>query len=240
MMNLLLSRVGFTRKVSHLTPFFSFPILNTMLDEFSTEELKTLEAALSLIDDSGNDAARSDNMENSVDLSDPHEVEAFAGPVFQASKAEVCKDNICSSPDTQEILRLKAKLSVPGRNRSRDLQKLEVLQLRVEAAALLQRVDELKGKRDTPVIAVATVRGFPVGNSGLIKRVRLDAWQNLAMKHKKLRLEAEAENQSLREQYANQLKTVRMFKKLILKQASLKGKLDYPVQPRHRPASTVY
>ncbi|ETM32890.1 hypothetical protein L914_19828 [Phytophthora nicotianae] len=42
------------------------------------------------------------------------------------------------------------------------------------------------------------------------------------MKHKKLRLEAEAENQSLREQYANQLKTARTFKKLILKQASLK------------------
>ncbi|KAG3050865.1 hypothetical protein PC121_g18155 [Phytophthora cactorum] len=48
------------------------------------------------------------------------------------------------SADGAEILHIKAKLAIPGRNRSRDLQKQELLELRVEVSRLQERVDELR------------------------------------------------------------------------------------------------
>ncbi|KAF1773481.1 hypothetical protein GQ600_17626 [Phytophthora cactorum] len=48
------------------------------------------------------------------------------------------------SADGAEILRIKAKLAIPGRNRSQDLQKQELLELRVEVSRLQERVDELR------------------------------------------------------------------------------------------------
>ncbi|KAF4130713.1 hypothetical protein GN958_ATG20167 [Phytophthora infestans] len=48
------------------------------------------------------------------------------------------------SVDAEEIASVKAKLKVPGKNRSRDLHKMQLLELRVEAAGLQEQVEALQ------------------------------------------------------------------------------------------------
>ncbi|KAI9991877.1 hypothetical protein PInf_017253 [Phytophthora infestans] len=194
-----------------------------MLQGLNVEELKTLEAALALIEeDGGGYSSLRGSLDNSSSSTDPHEVEGFPDFDFESNKATVCKGkniNSSTSPDAQEIQRLKENLALPGRNRSRDLQKLELLQLRVDAEALQRQSDELGDHQITPA---PSANDILEGYALLGKRMRLDAWKMLAMKHKKHRIEAEAENQNLRELYASQLKTTNTLKKLLAKQASLK------------------
>ncbi|ETL35304.1 hypothetical protein, variant [Phytophthora nicotianae CJ01A1] len=126
------------------------------------------------------------------------------------------------SAAAEEIVRVKAKLEVPGRNRSRDLQKLELLQLRVEAEALQQRVEELQflnGDIENPLTALIT------GTSSWSQRsdeIRRGAWQGMAKRQKKLRKEAESENEQLRGLVESQLKTVKTLKRLFYKQGMAK------------------
>ncbi|ETO70472.1 hypothetical protein F444_13046 [Phytophthora nicotianae P1976] len=126
------------------------------------------------------------------------------------------------SAEAEEIVRVKAKLEVPGRNRSRDLQKLELLQLRVEAEALQQRVEELQflnGDIENPLTALIT------GTSSWSQRsdeIRRGAWQGMAKRQKKLRKEAESENEQLRGLVESQLKTVKTLKRLFYKQGMAK------------------
>ncbi|KAG6613886.1 uncharacterized protein IUM83_10142 [Phytophthora cinnamomi] len=183
------------------------------------DEIKTLEAALALIDECGDSSATvfvgGDSSSTSRDLSEidttPFNMEV------------ICKADCQESSDEQEIIRLKAKLTVPGRNRSRDLQKLELLQLRVEAIALQQQVDALENRGLLGAEGSRKPCVSPNG-SALTKRssdMLTDAWKNLAKRHRTLRREAELENQNLRELYANQLKTATLLQKLLMKQASI-------------------
>ncbi|ETN19913.1 hypothetical protein, variant [Phytophthora nicotianae INRA-310] len=126
------------------------------------------------------------------------------------------------SAAAEEIVRVKAKLEVPGRNRSRDLQKLELLQLRVEAEALQQRVEELQflnGDIENPLTALITDTSSWSQRSDEIRR---GAWQGMAKRQKKLRKEAESENKQLRGLVESQLKTVKTLKRLFYKQGMAK------------------
>ncbi|KAL3670637.1 hypothetical protein V7S43_003829 [Phytophthora oleae] len=93
-----------------------------------------------------------------------------------------------------------------GRNRSRDLQKLELLQLRVEAAALQENLTKLR-------------------HSSLDRRhdtIALDVWRCLAKKQKRLRGDAERLNEELRVVYAKQIETMKALKRIFRKQAEEK------------------
>lgn len=121
--------------------------------------------------------------------------------------------------------RVKAKLAVPGRNRSRDLQKLELLQLRVDAAALQERVRELQCAKEKQVVDHHSLGSLAADNTSLIRRadgMRLDAWQGLAKRQRKLRKDAQSENKYLRELVESQLKTIKTLKRLFRKQTSWK------------------
>ncbi|KAG3142531.1 hypothetical protein C6341_g19397 [Phytophthora cactorum] len=92
------------------------------------DELQALEAALDFLDDCDGGVGGF--------LSDPSTDDSGSRmPVSSAARL---------SADGAEILHIKAKLAIPGRNRSRDLQKQELLELRVEVSRLQERVDELR------------------------------------------------------------------------------------------------
>ncbi|KAL4163096.1 hypothetical protein KRP22_015208 [Phytophthora ramorum] len=119
--------------------------------------------------------------------------------------------------DTQEIAQLKSKLAVPGRNRSRDLQKLELLQLRVEAAGLQGQVDELSSPKENTTRINMFDSLARRGDDKL-----LDAWKSMTKKQKTLRLRAEVENENLRNLHTTQLKSIKTLKHLLQKHEATK------------------
>ncbi|KAG2774111.1 hypothetical protein Pcac1_g15098 [Phytophthora cactorum] len=106
------------------------------------------------------------------------------------------------SADGAEILRIKAKLAIPGRNRSQDLQKQELLELRVEVSRLQERVDELRSSARVVYSEkdyTSRAKKVPGTLTGCAGDVLLDAWRGLAKKQKILGRDAENENEYLRE-----------------------------------------
>ncbi|KAG1712873.1 hypothetical protein DVH05_000608 [Phytophthora capsici] len=182
----------------------------------SGDELQALEVALAFFDDC-DDVTELSSGHSSDDRSSS--VDDFPIVVVKPShNGKKCPRRQLSA-DVQEIARVKAKLEVPGRNRSRDLQKLELLQLRVEAAKLQDRVKELKA------LGRSRVNNSSVSedaHTNLALQTRLGAWQGLTKKQKKLRKEAETENSHLREMIETQLKTIKTLKRLFQKQVLTK------------------
>ncbi|ETO70453.1 hypothetical protein F444_13062 [Phytophthora nicotianae P1976] len=124
------------------------------------------------------------------------------------------------SADTQDIAHAKAMLEVPGRNRSRDLQKLEILQLRKEAADLQQQIEDLRYTKgvvmENPLGPLASITiSFHQSHDA-----RLGGLRVLAKRQKRLRNEAESENQYLRDIVQSQMKNIKMLKRLFQNQIS--------------------
>ncbi|KAL3662055.1 hypothetical protein V7S43_012860 [Phytophthora oleae] len=135
---------------------------------------------------------------------------------LNSSEVADCRDRTLTndaSCHAQEIIRLKAKLAAPGRNRSRDLQKLELLQLRVEAATLQRQVNEMQRQRAMQDVTVSHSFGI---DSDSANEIRLQAWRRLATKHRKHRRETELNNEGLHQLYSNQLEICRALQKLII------------------------
>ncbi|KAL3662057.1 hypothetical protein V7S43_012861 [Phytophthora oleae] len=185
-----------------------------------SDDFKTLEAALALIEEyddissaeSSGDARCADASQLMYQLS------------RQEKKAVAPNDRVES--DRNEIERLKAKLAIPGRNRSRDLHRLELLELRVEAAVLQRQVDALKEKyRLSRPRAKALRMGIrpaeEISPAEATDDQLYDTWRNLAKKRKAFRRNAEIENRNLRELYTRQLRTTNTFMKLFRKQSSI-------------------
>ncbi|KUF87234.1 hypothetical protein AM587_10015265 [Phytophthora nicotianae] len=182
------------------------------------EELEALEAVLAFVN------ARDDT----TDLSPSHSTDAssYSVPIVPddavwLSEVTSDKKGICepTSAVKQEIVRLKEMIKIPGRNRSRDLQKLETLQLQMEAEELQQRIQELRYTKmpvDEELLHPST---------GTIQRPdggRLDAWLGLAKRQKRLRNEAESENEYLRGLVQSQMKTIKKLKRLFHNQTVAK------------------
>ncbi|KAG1700975.1 hypothetical protein DVH05_011219 [Phytophthora capsici] len=187
------------------------------------EDFKTLEAALALIEEYDDDSSAGSSSDSG---------DARCADVFQLLNQFPGKEMKTAAPndrvesDKREIERLKAKLSFPGRNRSRDLHRLELLELRVEAAVLQREVDKLE---EVHRLARSRVNGLRLGvrsteETSLAEATDdlYDTWRNLAKKHKAYRRKAEIENRNLRELYTHQLKTTNTIKKLLRKQSCVK------------------
>ncbi|KAI9990574.1 hypothetical protein PInf_018128 [Phytophthora infestans] len=89
---------------------------------------------------------------------------------------------------------------------------MQLLELRVEAAGLQEQVEALQFM--TSLEADSSCDFLSSDNR------RLGAWQGLAKRQKKLRIEAEAEKGNLRVLIESQLKTITTLKKLFHKQAT--------------------
>ncbi|KAG4046445.1 hypothetical protein PC123_g18180 [Phytophthora cactorum] len=150
------------------------------------DELQALEAALDFLDDCDGGVGGF--------LSDPSTDDSGSRmPVSSAARL---------SADGAEILHIKAKLAIPGRNRSRDLQKQELLELRVEVSRLQERVDELRSSARAVYSEkdyTSRAKKVPGALTGCAGEVLLDAWRGLAKKQKRLGRDAENENEYLRE-----------------------------------------
>ncbi|KAG6615287.1 uncharacterized protein IUM83_15248 [Phytophthora cinnamomi] len=187
------------------------------------EDFETLEAALALIDECEDDPRTS----SGSDGGDP-EYEITVDkllPTLNLSERDNIMRSYRARSDEQEVLRLKAKLAVPGRNRSRDLHRLELLELWVEAAALQQRVDDLEEQSRQAIKASSSSEELCLPEPTDDKFYY--AWKNLARKQKQLRRNAELENQKLRELLACQLKCSTTIKRILRKQTTMKDRLGY-------------
>lgn len=112
------------------------------------DEFKAFETALALIDecDNGTTDLSSDCCEESF-----HDIPLVPfQTTLTCTVKQGCRRSTRAAPldkaafiDLQEIARIKAKLALRGRNRSRDLQNLELLELHVEATVLQEQADEL-------------------------------------------------------------------------------------------------
>ncbi|KAK1935786.1 hypothetical protein P3T76_010480 [Phytophthora citrophthora] len=161
-----------------------------------------LEAALEFFDDCENVTELSSGHSSDDSSSSIHNVSTAVKPSQNGKK---CRRRQLSA-DAQEIARVKAKLSVPGRNRSRDLQKLELLQLRVESVALQEKLNKLRHSSLTRHHAT----------------ISLDAWRSLAEKQKRRCRDAEITNEELRMGYAKQIETMKSLKRIFRKQVEAK------------------
>ncbi|KAG3068120.1 hypothetical protein PC122_g17076 [Phytophthora cactorum] len=129
------------------------------------DELQALEAALDFLDDCDGGVGGF--------LSDPSTDDSGSRmPVSSAARL---------SADGAEILHIKAKLAIPGRNRSRDLQKQELLELRVEVSRLQERVDELRSSARAVYSEkdyTSRAKKVPGALTGCAGEVLLDAWRD--------------------------------------------------------------
>ncbi|KAJ8552557.1 hypothetical protein ON010_g9988 [Phytophthora cinnamomi] len=163
-----------------------------MVDLMTSEDFKALEAALAFFDDCDDGF--------SSDLSSDDKADADNSRPSPSSATQ-------TSANAKEIARIKTKLAMPGRNRSRDLQKLEILQLREEAAALQVQLDELLSLKVIQHEGESHQMQFGLTRSA--ETMLHDAWKRLANRQKRLRRQAEEENDSLRHLHATQMKTIK-------------------------------
>ncbi|OWY98871.1 hypothetical protein PHMEG_00030247 [Phytophthora megakarya] len=118
----------------------------------------------------------------------------------------------------------------PRRNRFRDRQKLEILQLRAEAEVLAKRASEMRNKQrehnnDNALRMINTNKGttkLARHYQGPHDSLLVDAWKDLAKRHRMLRKYSENENKNLRDVYRTQLETIEMLKKLLQNQEKMK------------------
>ncbi|KAL3670636.1 hypothetical protein V7S43_003828 [Phytophthora oleae] len=186
------------------------------------EELQALEAALAFFDDCDGITKLSSGHSSDDSSSSVHDVSIADAAVKPSHNEKKCRRRQLSA-DAQEFARVKAKLEVPGRNRSRDLQKLELLQLRVEAATLQDQVEELdQGDNSGNNFSALLAEDVHTSLIRQATQMRLGAWQGLAKKQKKLRKEAETENVHLRGLIEAQLKTIKTLQRLFQKQVVAK------------------
>ncbi|KAG6942902.1 hypothetical protein JG687_00018797, partial [Phytophthora cactorum] len=109
------------------------------------------------------------------------------------------------APDS---VRSQIKAQLPKRNRSRDRQKLELLQLSVEAELLQNRVAYLSKKQQD----ADAERGLAAFSGN---RLLFDVRKDLANKYRRLRREAEAENRHLCGIYTHQVTTFETLRRLL-------------------------
>ncbi|KAG4046444.1 hypothetical protein PC123_g18179 [Phytophthora cactorum] len=117
---------------------------------------------------------------------------------LEAALAFIDEHTDINSHIAPDSVRSQIKAQLPKRNRSRDRQKLELLQLSVEAELLQNRVAYLS-KKQQDADAERGLAAFSVMNptSWQGNRLLFDVRKDLANKYRRLRREAEAENRHL-------------------------------------------
>ncbi|KAG7378357.1 hypothetical protein PHYPSEUDO_010216 [Phytophthora pseudosyringae] len=210
------------------------------------ETHETLEAALAFIDECGQEPtgipSRHLSDESSSDSYEcctsryyqqtyrPEEIDGlWKDFTLQPSPRWCGGDGNCATPnsvgETIKTTRSRAKAGCAKRNRSRDRQRVEILQLRAEAEVLQQRVAALNSKQQK----LTMVDGEGYGNSavGMTQSAAsprqshdllFNVWKDLANKRRRLRKEAQDRNRQLRELYATQVTTIETLKRLLLLQ----------------------
>ncbi|KAL4165810.1 hypothetical protein KRP22_014520 [Phytophthora ramorum] len=128
-----------------------------------------------------------------------------------------------------------AKLTKPKRNRSRDRQRVEILQLRAEAEVLQQRVAQMKKHQQEAdredngngIIASATqIMQMHHGHRQL-DAMRFEVWRDLAERCRRLRRESENDNRNLRHLYKSQVATIETLKKMFQMQERVKTSIRF-------------
>ncbi|KAG7380576.1 hypothetical protein PHYPSEUDO_007016 [Phytophthora pseudosyringae] len=147
-------------------------------------------------------------------------------------------DGNCATPnsvgETIKTTRSRAKAGCAKRNRSRDRQRVEILQLRAEAEVLQQRVAALNSKQQK----LTMVDGEGYGNSavGMTQSAAsprqshdllFNVWKDLANKRRRLRKEAQDRNRQLRELYATQVTTIETLKRFLMLQEQAKRSIRF-------------
>ncbi|KAG2995888.1 hypothetical protein PC128_g15055 [Phytophthora cactorum] len=180
------------------------------------EAQETLEAALAFIDEYGHEQFSGGSSLSS------HEFDFTLNSPIHPRHTNI---NCHIAPDT---VRSQIKAQLPKRNRSRDRQKLELLQLSVEAELLQNRVAYLT-KKQQDADAERGVAAFNVMNptSGQGNGLFFDVWKDLANKYRRLRREAEMENRHLRGIYTHQVTTLETLKRLLQMQEQVKKTLRF-------------
>ncbi|ETO70487.1 hypothetical protein F444_13037 [Phytophthora nicotianae P1976] len=175
----------------------------------NVEELKALEETLAFFDTPDDPFTR---------FSSGHSSDESSYNVSAVTDNELVRSGSRSKPNEihdganaikQEIARLKTM-------------KLEIRQLCAGTADLQQRLEELRySKRATTKNSLEPL----AGNAGCFQRsdeTRLAAWHGLAMRQKRLRNEAESENEYLRRLIQTQIKTIKSLKRMFHKEALTK------------------
>ncbi|ETI32613.1 hypothetical protein F443_20641 [Phytophthora nicotianae P1569] len=207
-----------------IAPFAT--LISQFYHKIKTMENEDLETLLALIEEYDDDCTT----DSSID-----DTESWVAHNAHEPSKPKRSESARIKADRKEIRCLKAKLGIPGRNRSRDRHRLELLELRVEAALLQQRVDDLEEeeRRVRPGATASWMAPNDISLADTTNDSLYDAWRDLAKKHKMHRTNAEIENRNLRELYAHQLKLTHMVKKLFRKQSSIEEQLAH-----HRAASS--
>ncbi|ETP39698.1 hypothetical protein, variant [Phytophthora nicotianae P10297] len=186
------------------------------------EECETLQAALAFIDEYGNDLFSD---ESSSSSRESHTTKHNSNNVTRHSK----QTNRISrnTAGTTSLPRPRTKQQLPRRNRSRDRQRLEILQLRAEAQVLQNRIADMKRKQqaaDAEDAILDVMNPTFDQDNGLLFGV----WKDLAKKYRRLRKESEAENQHLCGVYTHQVATIETLRRLLQTQEQVKRTLRFP------------
>ncbi|ETO70465.1 hypothetical protein F444_13052 [Phytophthora nicotianae P1976] len=195
------------------------------------EECEALQAALAFIDEYGNDLFSDEygndlfSDESSSSSRESHTTKHNSNNVTRHSKQ--INRNSRNTAGTTSLPRPRTKQQLPRRNRSRDRQRLEILQLRTEAQVLQNRIADMKRKQqvaDAEDAIVDVMNPTFDQDNGLLFGV----WKDLAKKYRRLRKESEAENQHLCGVYTHQVATIETLRRLLQTQEQVKRTLRFP------------
>ncbi|ETP39693.1 hypothetical protein F442_12865 [Phytophthora nicotianae P10297] len=178
------------------------------------EAHETLQAALAFIDECG-DVLFSD--ENS---SSPGEFDS----TNVTWNNNTLNSNVPNQSTTNTISHSRPRAQLSKRNVSRDRQKLEILRLRAEAELLQNRIADMKKRQEaTEKECVNATFHVVDSTSEQPNDLLFGVWKGLAKKSRRLRREADAENQYLCGLYNDQMTTIETLRRLLQMQEQVKS-----------------